>query len=209
MHPLVTLAALAISVVTGGVCARAAGETDFAPVGQLGTAMQLGFGASSATTAVVAGGISMGTSSQMSQTLWAFKAGKRLHASPRAQVIAQIIGALVGALVVVPVYFVIMRAYQLGSEAMPATSAITWKATAEAVHGGLASLPKSGPPAAAIGIVLGTILTLLGRTRLRALRAVADGDGDRGPDAGVADGHRLPGRDRRARCSGAAGRDRR
>jgi len=166
MHPLVTLAALAISVVTGGICARAAGETDFAPVGQLGTAMQLGFGAKSAPNAIVAGGISMGTSSQISQTLWAFKAGKRLHASPRAQVIAQIIGALVGALVVVPVYFVVIRAYQLGSEAMPATSAVTWKATAEAVHGGLASLPKSGPPAAAIGIALGTILTLLGRTRL-------------------------------------------
>ena len=45
MHPLMTLAALAISVITGGLCARAAGETDFAPVGQLGTAMQLGFGA--------------------------------------------------------------------------------------------------------------------------------------------------------------------
>ena len=107
----------------------------------------------------------MGTSSQISQTLWAFKAGKRLNASPRAQVIAQIIGALVGALVVVPVYFVIIRAYRLGSEAMPATSAISWKATAEAVHGGLASLPRSGPPAAAIGMVVGTILTLLGRTR--------------------------------------------
>jgi uncharacterized oligopeptide transporter (OPT) family protein len=165
IHPLLTLLALAISVVTAGVCARAAGETDFAPVGQLGTAMQLGFGARSATTAIVAGGISMGTSSQVSQTLWAFKAGKRLNTSPRAQVIAQIIGALVGAVVVVPVYFVIIRAYKLGSEVMPAISAISWKATAEAVQGGLASLPKSGPPAAAIGIVVGTILTLLGRSR--------------------------------------------
>ena len=166
MHPLMTLAALAISVITGGICARAAGETDFAPVGQLGTAMQLGFGARSATNAIVAGGMSMGTSSQISQMMWAFKAGKRLHASPRAQVIAQIIGALLGAVVVVPVYFVVIRAYPLGSEAMPATSALTWKATAEAVHGGLASLPKSGPLAAAIGVALGTILTLLGRTRL-------------------------------------------
>ncbi len=165
-HPLVTLAALAISVLTGGVCARAAGETDFAPVGQLGTAMQLLFGAKSATNAIVTGGISMGASSQISQMLWAFKAGKRLHASPRAQVIAQIIGALVGAVVVVPVYFVVVRAYQLGSEAMPAATAVTWKATAEAVHGGLASMPRSGPFAAAIGMLFGSVLTLLGRTRL-------------------------------------------
>jgi len=58
---------------------------------------------------IVAGGISMGTSSQIAQTMWAFKAGRRLHASPRAQVIAQIIGALLGALVVVPVYVVVIR----------------------------------------------------------------------------------------------------
>ena len=49
---------------------------------------------------------------------------------------------------------------------MPATCAVTWKATAEGIAGGLATLPKYGPLAAGVGVVLGTVLTLLGRTRL-------------------------------------------
>jgi uncharacterized oligopeptide transporter (OPT) family protein len=167
LHPLVTLAALLASVVLAGVCARAAGETDIAPVGQVGIAMQLGFGSSSTSSSLVAGGIAQGTASQVAQMMWAFKAGRRLGASPRAQVTAQVIGAVLGALVVVPVYLVVISAYQLGSEAMPATSAVSWRATAEAVHGGLASLPAHGPLAAAIGIALGTVLTLLGRTRVQ------------------------------------------
>jgi uncharacterized oligopeptide transporter (OPT) family protein len=167
LHPLLTLAALVVSVLMGGVCARAAGETDIAPVGQVGMAMQLGFGGSSTTGSLVSGGIAQGTASQVAQMMWAFKAGRRLGASPRAQIMAQVIGAVMGALVVVPVYLVIIHAYQLGSEAMPAASAVSWKATAEAVHGGLASLPPHGPLAAAGGIALGTILTLLGRTRIQ------------------------------------------
>jgi putative OPT family oligopeptide transporter len=167
LHPLLTLVALLISVALAAVCARAAGETDLAPVGQVGMAMQLGFGGSSTTSSLVAGGIAQGTASQVAQMMWAFKAGRRLGASPRAQVIAQVVGAIMGALVVVPVYLVIIQAYQLGSEAMPAASAVSWKATAEAVHGGLASLPRHGPLAAGIGVALGTALTLLGRTRLQ------------------------------------------
>jgi uncharacterized oligopeptide transporter (OPT) family protein len=165
VHPLVTLAALAASVLFSSVCARAAGETDIAPVGQGGTAMQVGFGSGGAVTSVVAGAITQGSTSQMAQMLWAFKAGHRLRATPRAQVVAQMIGVVVGALVVVPVYLVIVHAYQLGSEAMPAPSAVTWKATAEAVAGGLAALPHYGPLAALLGMALGTALTLLGRTR--------------------------------------------
>src|SRR5256885_4799665 len=91
LHPLLTLAALLISVVLAGVCARAAGETDIAPVGQVGMAMQLGFGASSMTSSLVSGGVAQGTASQVAQMMWAFKAGRRLGASPRAQVAAQVI----------------------------------------------------------------------------------------------------------------------
>ena len=167
LHPLLTLAALLIAVALAGVCARAAGETDIAPVGQVGMAMQLGFGGSSTTSSLVAGGIAQGSASQVAQMMWAFKAGRRLGASPRAQVIAQVVGAVLGALVVVPVYLVIIQAYQLGSETMPAASAVSWKATAEAVHGGLATLPRHGPLAAVVGMAFGVTLTLLGRTRLQ------------------------------------------
>jgi uncharacterized oligopeptide transporter (OPT) family protein len=167
LHPLLTLVALVLAVGMAGVCARAAGETDIAPVGQVGMAMQLGFGGSSITSSLIAGGVGQGSASQVAQTMWAFKAGHRLRASPRAQVIAQVVGAILGAIVVVPVYAVITHAYQLGSEAMPAATAVSWKATAEAVHGGLASLPRHGPLAAGLGLALGVGLTLLGRTRLQ------------------------------------------
>ena len=165
LHPLVTAAALMLAVIMGGVCARAAGETDLAPVGQVGTAMQLGFGSYGPVPSVVVGSIAQGSSSQVAQMLWAFKAGYLLKAGPRAQVVAQIIGTLLGALVVVPVYLVIIRVYTLGTELMPAPSALSWRATAEAVHGGLAAMPPSGPAALLAGLVLGIAITLLGRTR--------------------------------------------
>jgi putative OPT family oligopeptide transporter len=167
LHPLVALAALILSVIMGGICARAAGETDIAPVGQMGITTLLGFGSYGTVPSVVAGSVSQGSSSQVSQMLWAFKAGHRLKAAPRAQMFAQIIGALLGAVVVVPVYLVITRVYTLGSVAMPSPAAQSWRATAEAVHGGLASLPRLGPAGALAGFAVGIGLTLLSRSRVQ------------------------------------------
>jgi uncharacterized oligopeptide transporter (OPT) family protein len=166
VHPLVVLAALVLALVLANVCGRATGETDIGPVGAIGSLTQFMFGGKGHTISIVTGWITMGSSSQTAQTLWAFRAGRQLGASPRAQVGAQILGALLGALVVVPVYFVVVKSYGLGTEAMPAPSALSWKATAEAVRGGLAALPPYGPAAGGIGIGVGVMLTLLGRSRL-------------------------------------------
>jgi uncharacterized oligopeptide transporter (OPT) family protein len=73
---------------------------------------------------------------------------------------------VLGAVVVVPVYLVIVKTYGIGTEAMPAASALSWKATADAVRGGLAAMPPYGPVAGAIGIALGIILCLAARTRV-------------------------------------------
>ena len=89
------------------------------------------------------GGMTTGMTSQTSQMLWAFRAGHQLGASPRAQIGAQILGVLVGAAVTVPVYSVVAASYGLGNEKMPAISALSWKATAQAMHG-LATLPRVG-----------------------------------------------------------------
>ena len=111
------------------------------------------------------GGITMGMTTQTSQTLWAFRAGHRLGASPRAQVGAQILGVLVGAVVTVPVYAVVAASYGIGNDRMPAISALSWKATAQAMHG-LATLPPWGGTAVLLGLGTGIVLTVLGRARI-------------------------------------------
>lgn len=166
VHPVATIAALLLSVVLASVCGRAAGETDMAPIGSAGTLMQLLFAGFGPVVSIFSGAIAAGDASQASQTLWALKAGHRLKASPRSQITAQMIGAVLGAVVVVPVYLVIVKTYGIGTEAMPAASALSWKATADAVRGGLAAMPPYGPVAGAIGIALGIILCLAARTRV-------------------------------------------
>jgi uncharacterized oligopeptide transporter (OPT) family protein len=165
LHPLLALVAVAIAPVLAVVSSRAAGETDLAPAGPVGTLVLLGFGRAGTTISLLAGSITMGTSSQAAQTLWAFKAGKRLGGSPRAQLLAQLLGALVGALVVVPVYLVVVRAYGIGSESLPAPGALTWRATAEAARGGLATLPSHAALAGALGLGAGLLLSIGGRAR--------------------------------------------
>jgi uncharacterized oligopeptide transporter (OPT) family protein len=164
-HPLATLLTVGLALVLAVVSSRATGETDLAPVGPVGTLTQFLLSRFGLVASMVAGSIAFGTSTQAAQTLWAFKAGEKVDATPRAQLIAQLIGALLGALVVAPVYVVVVRAYGIGSEALPAPSAISWKATAEAMRGGLATLPLHAGTAGAIGLALGTVLSLLGRGR--------------------------------------------
>lgn len=166
IHPAATIAAVLLSVILAGVCARAAGETDIAPIGSAGTVTQLFFAGFGPVVSILSGAIASGNSTQAAQTLWALKAGHRLKASPRAQIVGQMIGAVLGGLVVVPVYLVIVKTYGIGTEAMPASTAISWKATAEAVRGGLAAMPAYGPAAGALGIVLGVLMGLCGRTRM-------------------------------------------
>jgi OPT family oligopeptide transporter len=169
VEPLVMLAALVLALVLANVAARTTGETDFGPAGSFGTVGTIAFSgkgaATGGTTGLMAGGtLSMGVATQTSQTLWAFRAGRQLGASPGAQIRAQLLGVLVGAAVTVPVYLVIVSSYGLGNERMPATSALSCKATVEAMRG-WAALPPWGATAAAIGLSAGAILTLLARGR--------------------------------------------
>ena len=174
MSPLVTLLALALALVLAHVSARATGETDFSAGGAVGTVSLMGLANHGNVSAVMGGSVAMGMTSQTSQMLWAFRAGRHLGASPRAPYIgAQILGVLVGAAVTVPVYLVIVASYGLGTEKMPAIAAVSWKATIEAMHG-LAALPRWGAQATVIGLGAGVLLTLLGRARLgRALPSAA------------------------------------
>jgi putative OPT family oligopeptide transporter len=162
---LMTLIGILIALVLANVCARSAGETDLAPTGALGTLTQLTFAGNGVVPSLFAGSITSGIGAQTSQMLWAFRTGNQLKASPRAQVWAQLLGSVVGALVAIPVYFVIVRAYGIGTEAMPAPAALSWKATAEAVRDGFATMPQHAPLGGAIGFGIGVLFASLSRGR--------------------------------------------
>ncbi len=176
MSPLVTLLALVLALVLANVSARATGETDFSPGGAVGTTSLIALASRGTVSGVMGGSVAMGVTTQTSQMLWSFRAGHHLGASPRAQIGAQILGVLVGAAVTVPVYLVISSSWGLGSETMPAVAALSWKATAEVMHG-MSALPRLGGAAALVGLAAGVALTLLGRLRIG--RMLADGGGDR------------------------------
>jgi OPT family oligopeptide transporter len=166
LSPLTTLLALALALVLSSVCARSAGETDMAPVGAMGGVTQLLFGGSGNVASIASGAVVAAAASQTAQTLWAFKCGQRLGASLKAQLLGQLLGVGVGALVVVPTYEVVARVYGIGTETMPAPAVLSWKATADAVQGGLSALPPHAATAALVAGVLGVVLTLLARTKL-------------------------------------------
>jgi uncharacterized oligopeptide transporter (OPT) family protein len=165
VNPLVMALAIVLAVVLANVSARATGETDFSPAGPVGTISLMALANRGTVSGGMAGSVSMGTTSQTSQTLWAFRAGQHLGASPRAQIGAQLLGVVVGAVVTVPVYIVIATAYGIGNETMPAVSVLSWKATAEAMQG-LAALPRWAGSAGVIAVAAGAGLTLLGRSRI-------------------------------------------
>jgi len=164
LSPIKVLLALLLSAALCVVCARGAGETDIAPVGDMGGLTQLAFSSPvSKASSLACGGIATAKATQTAQMLWAFKAGHKLGADPRRQVVAQLLGVVVGALVVVPTYAVIARAYGIGSERLPSISVMSWEATAAAVQGGLSTLPRYAAAAAGCAFALGALLTVLGK----------------------------------------------
>jgi len=158
------LAALvvALAIVLATVCGRAAGETDLAPIGSFGAVTQLLAGAGTPAASISGGSVVAGVCSQSTCSLWSYRSGHLLGASPRAQLLGQLSGVVVGALVVVPVYFLVVAAYGLGTESMPSPGALTWRGTAEAIAGG-GTLPVDAAPAAWLGASCGAVITVLQR----------------------------------------------
>jgi uncharacterized oligopeptide transporter (OPT) family protein len=157
--------AIVLALLLTNVCARATGETDVGPAGPMGMLTQAAFTSSGAVTSVVTGSVSSGSATQVTQTLYALHVGHRLGASTRAQVGAQLLGAVLGAVVVVPIYFLLARTYGIGTEALPAAGAQSWKAMAAAARSGVAGLPPHALLAGGLGLAAGAALALAARTR--------------------------------------------
>lgn len=153
-----TIASLVLAVVLSVVVARAAGETDVAPVGTAGTLGQLMVGAHGPVASLAGGSIPCGLASQTAQGLWILAAGDRLRSDPRRILGAQLLGVVVGTAIAVPVYQLLVATRGIGTEAMPAWAAVAWAATAQAVQH--ASAPTGALVAGIIALVAGLAIAL-------------------------------------------------
>jgi putative OPT family oligopeptide transporter len=170
--PVFTVAAFAATLLLAAVAARATGETDIAPVTQMGQLVQILVGAiapQSVASNLLCGHMATGCSTETASVLWAFKTGHLLQGQARRQLIAAAVGLVVGLLVGVPVYLVIARVHHLGTESFPAPVAISWRALARLAHEGGAAAPPGALIAAGTAGALGVLLTIGARSRAAPL----------------------------------------
>jgi uncharacterized oligopeptide transporter (OPT) family protein len=157
--------AVVLAAVFSVAAMHATGETDHTPAGPLGGLTQIIVGAvgpGGIPTPLHAGGIVNGAAVHASTMLNAWKTGDVVgDGSPPRLVVAQLAGVVGGALAGVAAYWLVREAYGLGTTAMPAPGAVSWKATAEAVAGGTASMPAGAPIAALAGALAGILLAVL------------------------------------------------
>ena len=168
VHPALGATSVALSVGLIVMLVRAAGETDVAPLGSLGQVGQilLGLlGPARATVNVACASVTAGAGAQSVLMVSAFKTGHLLGAPARGQVRAQLLGALAGLLVALPAYAIIGKVQGLGSAALPAPSALPWKALAAVAEQGAAALPPWAAGASLVAGVVAAAITLLERTR--------------------------------------------
>ena len=165
LHPIVTLLAIGLSVILAEAALRAAGETDFLPLGQMGQLGQAVFGPVSMghPIADTAAGSVTGGIAEAGVLVYMMRAGLDLRASVSQLFSATLVGIGVGAAVSVPAYWIVTRAYGLGTEALPAAAARTWKAVAVVMTGTGGAIPPHALQATWIAAVVGLIVTLLAR----------------------------------------------
>jgi putative OPT family oligopeptide transporter len=163
VSPLIPVMALVLAILFAAAAARANGETDNTPAGPLGGFAQLVIGSVSPgrlDVTLSGGGAVSGSLMHSANMLQNWKTGILVNTPPRTQFIAQLIGVVVGALACAGAFELIVRAYGLGTEAVPAPVAASWKATAEVVRHGISTMPAYAPLGAAIGLVVGVVLAL-------------------------------------------------
>jgi uncharacterized oligopeptide transporter (OPT) family protein len=132
----------------------------------LGKVTQLVFGGlapGQMSTNLMAAAITAGGASQAADMMQDLKTGYLLGASPRKLFIAQLGGVVAGVIFVVPVFKILTRAWELGSDELPAPAAFAWKAMAEVLADGFGSLPPHATTAAAIAAIFGAALPCLRR----------------------------------------------
>lgn len=164
------------------IAINSTGLTSITPIGAMGKLTQLAFGVlapGDKTVNLMTAGITGEVASHSANLLSDIKPGYMLGAKPRQQAVGHVLGVLAGALMSVPVfYFVFLglspeqltatsldATYQIDSEKYPMPAATIWKAVADALAGGIATIAESARWAALAGILVGIVFEVI---RLRS-----------------------------------------
>jgi putative OPT family oligopeptide transporter len=161
------IVAIPLAFVMGIVAARVTGETDTTPTKALGPVTQLCYGAllpGNLAANLMGANVTGGVGLHAADLLTDLKAGYLLGANPRQQAVAQLFGVLAGALMVVPVFnLLVPSADVLGTEALPAPSALVWAGVAKVLVTGSAAVPPEARWAALAGALAGVMMVLAER----------------------------------------------
>ncbi len=156
--------AIPLAIVMGVVAARVTGETDTTPTKALGPVTQLVYGAllpGNIPANVMGANVTGGVGLHAADLLTDLKSGFLLGANPRQQFYGQLFGVIAGALMVVPAFnLLVPSADVLGSDTLPAPSALVWAGVSKILAGGVHVLHPTARLAAAVGAALGIALVL-------------------------------------------------
>ena len=158
-----TLIAISLSIPLMLVSLRVVGETNWAPISQMGNMMQAVFAliapghipanmaASGMTGSIVAGSEGL---------MYNYKTGKIIGSSNRRLTYAQLMAVPIGAAAVALIYPILASKYGVGEHGLSAPTAVKWAGFAELLSKGFGALPRGCVPAFVISIVLGVAITI-------------------------------------------------
>jgi OPT family oligopeptide transporter len=147
--------AVVLSILLSIVACRATGETSITPTGALGKITQFMYGglaAGNIQTNLMTASITAGAAMHSADLLTDLKGGYVLGSRPRYQFVAQFFGLIAGALFCIPAYQLLATPERLGSAQFPAPSAMTWKAVAELLAGGVSQEVRGSSTAMGVHI---------------------------------------------------------
>lgn len=160
------LLSIPLAICLAVVAARVVGATGIAPIGAIGKLSQLSFGLIAPGQVginLMSANTAGGAAGQSTDLMNDFKVGLAIGATPHKQLIAQCIGISIGSIVGVLVYLALIPDPQtmLLTEQWPAPAVATWKAVAQTLTHGLASLSPEVRWAIVIGSMCGVLLGAL------------------------------------------------
>jgi len=159
------LVAIPLSIVMGVIAARVTGETDVTPTKALGPVTQLVFGGlvpGNITANIMSANVTGGVGLHAADLLTDLKSGFLLGANPRQQFYAQMFGVVAGAAIIVPAFnLLVPTADVLGSDKFPAPSVQVWAGLLKVLVAGIDALHPTARLAVFIGLIVGSVLTVL------------------------------------------------